>query len=299
MNFKLYRAESISCPPMELENRPPAEGINAEPERLGADALWLVLGTLGLLVALVLGLHYGATWLAPQVPFKHEVALAEQLWGPSPDASRPEAEQAANKALQALADSLRAPLGIPPDMPISVRVDDNKAINAYATLGGRVVIFKGLLAHLQREDELAALLAHEMAHVKHRHVAASMGRGVGIALVLSIVSASAGSEVASGALGQTTGLLLQGYSREQEAQADADATRAVAERYGHVQGVLRLFAVLEAQAPSTPNAPQWLRSHPHTHNRQATAAAWAQAQGVAVKGEAVGVAQAVRAWVGP
>ena len=284
---------------MEFENRPPAEGINAQPERLLPEAVWLVLGTVGVLVALVSLLHVGATWAAPRVPFAYEVALADQLWGPTgPDTSRPAPEQAANQALQALADSLRQPLGVPPDMPIQVRVQDEPHVNAYATLGGRIVVFKGLLAKMQREDELAALLAHEMAHVKHRHVAASMGRGVGVALLLSVFSASAGSEVAGGALGQGAGLLLQGYSREQEAQADADATRAVAQRYGHVGGVLRLFTTLQTQQTEgdTPQAPAWLNSHPHTQDRHHTARQWASGQGVAVEGAAAELPGVVREW---
>lgn len=237
-------ADASSLMHMRFENRLPDEGINAQPENLGREAIWLIFGAIACVVALVVLADVGARWLAPRLPFSVERALAERMEGKSPDLS-PE-ERAANAALQDLADRLRGPLGMPDDITVKVRVDDSDVINAYATVGGRIVIHRGLLRRLRDESELAALLAHEMAHVQHRHVAASIGRGLAISLVLSVVSADAGGQAASVLLEQTGGLLARGYGRDHEREADASAMHAAASLYGHVGGVTGLFDRISA-----------------------------------------------------
>lgn len=224
---------------MQFENRPPDEGINAQPENLGREAIWLIFGAIGCVILLVVLADVGARWLAPRLPFSAEQALAERMEGPPP--KLPAAEQAANAALQDLADRLRGPLGMPDDITVQVRVDDSEVLNAYATVGGRIVIHRGLLRRLQGEHELAALLAHEMAHVQHRHVAASLGRAMAIGLVLTVVSADAGGQAAGVLLEQTGGLLMRGYGRDHEREADTGAMRAAAALHGHVGGVIGLF----------------------------------------------------------
>lgn len=224
---------------MQFENRAPDEGINAQPENLGREAIWLIVGAIGCVILLVVLADVGARWLAPRLPFSVEQALAKRMEGkPTP---LPAAEQAANAALQDLADRLRTPLGMPDDITVQVRVDDSEVLNAYATVGGRIVIHRGLLRRLQGEHELAALLAHEMAHVQHRHVAASLGRGLAIGLVLTVVSADAGGQAAGVLLEQTGGLLMRGYGRDHEREADTGAMRAAAALHGHVGGVIGLF----------------------------------------------------------
>lgn len=224
---------------MQFENRPPDEGINAQPEHLGREAIWLIVGAIVCVIGLVVLADVGASWLAPRLPFSLERELAERMEGELP--KLPPQEQAANAALQELADRLRGPLGMPEDITVKVRVDDSEVLNAYATVGGRIVIHRGLLRRLRGEHELAALLAHEMAHVQHRHVAASLGRGLAIGLVLSVVSADAGGRAAGVLLEQTGGLLVRGYGRDHEREADTGAMRAAAALHGHVGGVIGLF----------------------------------------------------------
>jgi len=223
---------------MKFENRPPDEGINAQPEHLGREAVWLILGAIGCVILLVVLIDVGTRWLAPRLPFALERTLAEHMESEAPSPSAD--ERAANAALQELADRLRGPLGMPDDITVQVRVDDSEVLNAYATVGGRIVIHRGLLRRLQGEHELAALLAHEMAHVQHRHVAASLGRGLAIGLVLTVVSADAGGQAASVLLEQTGGLLMRGYGRDHEREADASAMRAAAALHGPVGGVIGL-----------------------------------------------------------
>lgn len=235
---------------MQFENRPPDEGINAQPEHLGREAIWLIVGAIVCVIGLVVLADVAASWLAPRLPFSLERELAERMEGEPP--KLPPQEQAANAALQELADRLRGPLGMPEDITVKVRVDDSEVLNAYATVGGRIVIHRGLLRRLRGEHELAALLAHEMAHVQHRHVAASLGRGLAIGLVLSVVSADAGGRAAGVLLEQTGGLLMRGYGRDHEREADTGAMRAAAALHGHVGGVIGLFDLIASARDEPP-----------------------------------------------
>ena len=154
-----------------LENRLPAEGINSSDEHPLKEFAWLIgasLMTLAVLLALV---GWGARWLAPLVPFSAEVALAERM------VDRPEKPEhaARSAALQVVAKRVAAQMSLPADMSVVLGYDESSLVNAYATLGGRIRVFKGLLRELHSEDALASLLAHEIAHVRRRHVASGVG----------------------------------------------------------------------------------------------------------------------------
>jgi beta-barrel assembly-enhancing protease len=134
-------------------------------------------------------------------------------------------------------------------------------------VGGRIRVFHGLLRKLESEEALAALLAHEIAHVKHRHVAAGLGHGLAVALLLSVVSPEGGAQAAQSLLGGAAQWALLGYTREAERQADLDALVASLVLYGHGGGVAALFrAMPQAQATA---GTAWLRTHPETAERLA------------------------------
>lgn len=281
-----------------LENRLPAEGINSSTEHPLREFAWVIGVTLGVLLLAVAVLGAAARWLAPLVPFSAEVAVASRLLddntrakpasGPAqPPRPAPELERAARSAaLQALANRLARQMNLPPDMPIVVRSEPGEVVNAYATIGGRIRIHDGLLRRLRSEDELAALLAHEIAHVQRRHVAGNLGHGLALALLVGTLSPELGTQAAQALVGQTASLVVMGYSREQEADADSDALKAVAGLYGHAGGVLALFSRLaEAEAEKRgAGALAWLRSHPLTSARQQAMAAQAAAAGWAAGG---------------
>ena len=178
-------------------------------------------------------------------------------------------------------------------MHVYVAVNASAEINAFATIGGRISINRGLLAQLKSEDALAALLAHEIAHVKHRHVATSLGRGLALSVLLAMISSDAGAASAQSAIGNATGLALLGYSRAQEAQADQDALDAVVALYGHAAGFAELFEVLRVAQGGAEGA-ALARSHPLTAARIAEARARTRAHGWAEAGVLTPLAADIR-----
>lgn len=276
-----------------LENRLPDEGINTSNEHPLKEFAWVV--GVGLLVlALILALTtWLAGWAAPKIPFKYEVQLAQRVG--LGDLNPKHTEQ--HQALQALTDRLATKMDLPQGMMIVVSYNPSSTVNAYATIGGQLVVYGGLLAKLPTESALATLLAHEIAHVKHRHVAASMGRGMGIALVLSLLSADVGGQVAQSVFSASSQLALMNYSRDHENQADEEALRATVALYGHGAGYLELFEVLQKEESKLPEAMRStgvFRSHPLTQDRQEHARMLAQRSGWSLQGISPALPDALR-----
>lgn len=280
-------------PPPRLENRLPPEDLLERDEHPLRELVWLLAASLAALAVLVLATGFVARWLAPKLPFEHERALAERLFDEASELQKADAATRERRAaLQALADRVAAAMALPPGMRVVVSDEASEQVNAYATVGGRIRIVHGLLRKLDSEEALAALLAHEIAHVKHRDVAAGMGHGLAVALLLSLVSPEGGAQMAQAVLGGAAQLALLGYTREAERAADAAALAASRALYGHGGGLVALFAALPQAKADAGTA--WLRSHPETSERLALLHAAAAAAGVRMTGPATPLPPALR-----
>jgi len=270
---------------MKLENRLPAEGINASHEHPLKEFAWLAGCILGVVALATVVIAYGAQWLAPRIPFEYEARLTRDM---NPVEPKSESGKAVRAQLQGLADRLSARMGLPPGMTVNVGYLENGTVNAFATLGGHAVFFRGLLGKLDSEDAAAMVMAHEIAHLKHRHPAAALGRGVAVGVVLSLISADLGRSAAGSVLTQAGTVTLLSFNRDQEREADEEALRVLAAEYGHVGGALDLFAVFSKVQSNksggiVPNA-EFLATHPLTANRVAAVRRWAEERRVPVDG---------------
>jgi predicted Zn-dependent protease len=282
---------------VKLENRLPEEGINAAHDSPLRELAWLLAGAIALVVALVAAAALLAQWLAPRIPYTYEARLATAVDLTAPPKS--EAGRAVQAELQALADRLAAPMDLPRGMVVRVGYREDATVNAFATLGGQTVFFRGLLGKLDSEDALAMVMAHEIAHLKYRHPAAALGRGVAVGIVLSLVSAELGRSAAGGVLNQAGALTLLSFNREQEREADEAALRVLAAEYGHLGGALDLFEAF-ARLPAANRDPalpaiEFLRTHPLTASRVEAVRAWAAAHGVPLDGPRTALPPAVAA----
>jgi len=271
---------------VKLENRAPAEGINASHENPLKELAWLLTGSLAAVVAIVFSISLAAQWIAPRIPYKYEARLAASLpsFTTAPDTDQGRQVQA---ELQALADRLASRMQMPEGMIVRVGWRDDRIVNAYATLGGQMVFFGGLLKQLGSEDALAMVMAHELAHLKYRHASAALGRGVAVGVILSVISAELGRNAAGGLLNQAGVVTLLSFSRDQERAADEAALSAIAAKYGHLAGAFELFEVFQRQAGAkfeAAGAVEFLRTHPLTASRRAAIEHWAAANKVPTTG---------------
>jgi predicted Zn-dependent protease len=271
---------------VRLENRAPAEGINSSTENPLKELAWLLAGSIAAVVAIVVALSLAAQWIAPRIPYEYEARLAASL---PPFATAPETEsgRAVQSELQSLADRLARHMQMPEGMKVRVGWSESRAVNAYATLGGQVVFLGGLLARLESENALAMVMAHEIAHLKHRHATAALGRGVAVGVLLTVISAELGRNAAAGVLSQAGLATTLSFNRDQEREADDSGLAALAAEYGHVGGAVDLFrtmASLPGAGGRQAGQVELLRTHPLTHNRQLAVGEWARRHQVPLDG---------------
>jgi predicted Zn-dependent protease len=189
------------------------------------------------------------------------------------------------------------------DQKFTFSLLNSDVVNAFALPGGYVYVTRGLLALARDEAELAGVLGHEIGHVVARHTAQRYDRNVwgqlgtvGAQVLGGLlggylggdIGARLGSQVGgqAGALGAQ--VYVQGFSREQEFEADELGVtylqaagyepRAMASFLGQLAANDELETRLTGRKESTPG---WLRSHPRTADRltRATEAAAADTPG--------------------
>ena len=113
----------------------------------------------------------------------------------------------------------------PEDLVIRVRVIKNAYLNAFAYPNGKIYIHTGLLARMDSEDQLAAVLAHELAHCTQRHALRAFRRYKDQPAILTAIHhtllKTRGLQEMARYLGVTgTMVAISGYARELEAEAD-------------------------------------------------------------------------------
>ncbi len=170
-----------------------------------------------------------------------------------------------------------------PNMPYSYRVLNANYVNAYTFPGGAMGITRGILVELQDEAELAALLGHEMGHVNARHAAQHQGQSMVASVAMAGVGIAASSSEWGGlvAIGGQLGasLLLSGYSRDNEREADALGQEYMVRAGYPASGMTRLHELLVRQQKEQPGMLQTMFStHPMSVERRDTAQQLASTQ---------------------
>ena len=270
---------------MQYENRQPDESVNYSTEHPLKEFAWLVIGLLAVIAVGTAVIGFFAGELAARVPFKVEKDYAKAIAQHWQDKPRDASAEAARAALRDIAAKLTPAMKLPEGMEIQVHYSPDGITNAFATLGGNVVFYRGLLEKFDSEDAVAMVMAHEIAHARLRHPASSLGRGIAVGLVLSMVSVGVGDGAAGGAV-QTAGVLpLLKYSRNQESDADAEALAALAAVYGHVGGARDLFNAFGKLSTSEAAPTSILRTHPLTQDRMGAVERLAMQRGWKLDGE--------------
>ena len=206
-------------------------------------------------------------WLAEYIPFEMENSILQSFAKKLNDESNEDESKEVNEYLQVLADKIIPYMDLPEDMTITVHYVDKDVVNAMATLGGHVMIYRGLLEKLSNENTLIMLLGHEIGHVKLRHPVKAMGKGVVIGLLLSTVLGQSSDSVAN-VLTDASMLTMLSFNREQEEDADDEGIKVMNAYYNHVQFSTELFEILKNEdQENSLNVPQFLSSHPDTELR--------------------------------
>lgn len=248
------------------------EGINTSKEHPLKEFSFLLIGALLLIVSATFILGFFGGWLAGKIPFSAEVKIASYYKAPSKDQNEAQKDsphlqeqQKLQTYLQSLADKIHDIQKMPEEMKITVHYMTGDTLNAFATLGGHVILYRGLLEKMPSENALVMLLSHEIAHVKYRHPIKSLGRGVAASIAIATIAGSADSN----ALGEAGLLTTLHYTREMEQQSDEEAMHTLHSLYGHIAGGADLFKEFQKMRDKEgmPEAPAFFSSHPLDQER--------------------------------
>ena len=238
------------------------EGINTSQEHPLKEFFLLVFGVVLTIAIFVACVTYFAQALSPYIPFAWEKSWVSSVVTQSREPAAEnqklhEAELALQDLLQKLTPKSQS------DISYHVQLLDDATPNAFATLGGQIFVTTGLIHKVESENGLAMVLAHEMAHVQHRHPIQSLSRG----LIIQLVSAMVFSDSTAGTLLNQAGLItLLRFNRDMEKEADNTALKTISEFYGHTQGADEFFTAMLDEHTNEINV-EFFNTHPNTQSR--------------------------------
>jgi predicted Zn-dependent protease len=146
-------------------------------------------------------------------------------------------------------------------------VDDPTVQNAFATPGGHIYVFTGLIKYLDTEDQLAGVLGHEIAHADQRHSMKQLQKQYGLSFISKMVlgdNPGGLEQIAGQFLGQAAGMK---FSRDYEREADEYSVIYLgATDYYACDGAAGFFQKMETQKDKG-NVPEFFSTHPASTNR--------------------------------
>ena len=211
----------------------------------------------GAMTAAVVALGYLAPhWIAPHVPMSWERNVGSGIVGDFGDMRCRDAN--GQHALEALVERVSPGATRGPDA-IKVAALDVPVFNAAALPGGYIVVFRPAITETN-PDALAGVLAHEVAHVHRRHVAEALLREFGIGALVRMMGGNIGANAEQ--------IVSLSYTRQNEAQADADAIQMLRRAGISPRPTAALFARLGKETDGQlASRAVFLQSHPLSKGR--------------------------------
>jgi predicted Zn-dependent protease len=182
-----------------------------------------------------------------------------------------------------------------PQQPFTFFMLRERQINAFATLGGYVGVNSGLVLAAEREDEVAAVLSHEIAHVTQQHVLRAVERAqrdqlpILLAMLGAVVAAQAAGGTSSddavqAAVVSGLGLMQQrqiDYTRSNESEADRIGIQTLSRSHYDTGAMAGFFGTLNSRSRANRagyygETPNYLMTHPVTTTRISEAKALAE-----------------------
>lgn len=205
--------------------------------------------------------------ISPEEEYYIGRAFAAKILAMYPVCDNPDAQKYMNMILHSLAVFSERPVLF---KDYSIVILDSDEVNAFASSGGHILVTKGLAACAQSEDALAAVIAHEVAHILLKH---SVGAIKSSRLASSAMKAGADAYVAAGGdagvAGDVSGrideaiteIIRTGYSQTQELSADAKALELLNDAGYDPHSMDSMLRALESRSSPSDSA-GFGRTHP-------------------------------------
>jgi predicted Zn-dependent protease len=172
------------------------------------------------------------------------------------------------EALRALESESAAVLGAAPRWtahPFRFGVLNSEIVNAFALPDGSIYVTRGLLDVLPGEDQVAAVLAHEIGHVVLRHTARAFERQAKGDILLWVLGSVVRDDLAGDLAGAANVLFQLSFSRDQESEADAFGFVLACVGGFDPAGLSQVFEVFRRLDQDA--TPEFLRTHPLAERR--------------------------------
>lgn len=149
-----------------------------------------------------------------------------------------------------------------------VNVIDSKEINAYCMPGGKIAVYSGIISSLNlTDDELAAVIGHEMAHALREHSREQISQQIATDQALSLISTLAGFSAAQESLAGMASQLVMTlpFSRTMETEADIMGMELMARAGYNPEAAINVWKKMEKLGGDAP--PELLSTHPSDKSR--------------------------------
>jgi beta-barrel assembly-enhancing protease len=211
----------------------------------------------------VWGIPLLAKAITPHVPLEWEKGMGDSILS----IVAPEDKRCNDKELQRSINDIVARLSATDPGPYSFKVFVVKSpiFNAVALPGGNIVVFSGLLEKTPSPESLAAILAHEMQHIKKRHVTKRIIEDSSTGLIISAVSGDVTGSMLYG-VKIAHNLAMLSYSREDEEEADAGGMKMLLAANIDPEAMIHFFETMKEKNQKL-KMPQYLSTHPDLDER--------------------------------
>ncbi len=146
---------------------------------------------------------------------------------------------------------------------IKVHVVNNKEINAFAMPGRHLVVHTALIDFADHQEEIAGVIAHEIAHIESGHVVKKLGKEIGLSILMNLTLGDIGGEVVRNALSTLTSTA---YDRSLEKEADLKAVDYMLKAKMNPAYLASFLKKLDKES-QTPEVLQWVSTHPDSKER--------------------------------
>lgn len=241
------------------------KGQQSQRNRFG---FWLAVSAVACALLLVVG-YFGVMSAAKvamkALPVSVDEKIGTMAFNSMEVGRKLEANHPASQLVQQIVDKLK-PHAKLPDMKFKVAVVEGTEVNAFALPGGQIVVYTGLIKEAKSAEQIAGVLAHEMAHATLRHGVERVGQSLGVVAAIQLLVGDVGGLLALGAqVAQTS--ILTSYSRTAETEADLEGVRMLHAAGIDPQAMADFFAMLKEKMGDLPDAVAWISTHPQHETR--------------------------------
>ena len=134
-----------------------------------------------------------------------------------------------------------------PSLEYHFTVLDSPEVNAFALPGGYIYVTRGIMAYINSEAELAAVLGHEIGHVTARHGVRQHSAATATGMVGAIIGVATGVRVSQDLFNVLGNAMLSGYGRDHELESDRLGAEYMARAGYDPQAVIKVIGILKNQ----------------------------------------------------